>query len=86
MRMYVTHVYNAGNQLHDFYVHQTPGGAVRQAAIDVVRGRFDEAVPNFLGTEIQRVIDAVIVEPESGRRYVRCDAWMARIDEMQVLL
>jgi len=69
--------------VHD--VHQTIDGAVRQAAIDVVNGRFEDADPDFFEVEVRRVLDATYEEPGVGRRHVRCDAWRAHVDEMQVV-
>ena len=85
MKVFVVHVYDAADKLHDYYVHLTIGGAVRRAAEDVVSGRFEDGDPGFFEVELQRVLDAVYVEPGVGRRHVRCDAWRAHVDEMQVL-
>ena len=85
MKVFVVHVYDNADHLHDYYVHQTTEGAVRQAATDVVNGRFEDADPAFFEVELQRVIDAVYEEPGVGRRHVRCDAWRAHVDERQVL-
>lgn len=84
-KVFVTHVYDAADHLHDYYVHQTAEGAVRQAATDVVNGRFEDADPDFFEVELRRVIDAAYEEPGVGRRHVCCDAWRAHVDEMQVL-
>lgn len=84
-KVFVVHVYDAADHLHDYYVHQTADGAVRQAAADVVGGRFDDADPDFVEVELRRVIGAVYVEPGVGRRHVRCDSWRAHVDPMQVL-
>ena len=85
MKVFVVHVYDAADHLHDYYVHQTAEGAVRQAATDVVNGHFEDADPDFFEVEIRRVIDAAYEEPGVGRRHVRCDTWRAHIDEMKVL-
>ena len=85
MKVFVVHVYDAADQLHDYYVHQTAEGAVRQAATDVVNDRFEDADPDFVEAEFQRVLAEVAVEPGTGRQHVRCDAWRAHVDEMQVL-
>ena len=84
-KVFVVHVYDNADHLHDYYVHATAPAAVRQAAIDVVTGRFDDLGVGDLDVEVQRVIDAVYEEPGVGRRHVRCDAWRAHVDEMQVL-
>lgn len=85
MKVYVSHVYDAAAQLHDYYVHGTVEGALHQAATDIVRGRFEDAETDFLELETRRVIATASVEAGSGRRHVRCDMWAAHIDEMQVL-
>jgi hypothetical protein len=85
LKVFVVHVYDARDQLHDYYVHQTVSPAIRQAAIDVVGGRFGAGDPCSFEIELQRVIDAVYEEPGTGRRHVRCDSWRAHVDEMQVL-
>lgn len=85
MKIYVVHIYDAADQLHDYYVHQTASTAVRQAAIDVVTGRFDDLGAGDFDGEVQRVIEAAYEEPGVGRRHVRCDSWHAHVDEMQVL-
>lgn len=85
MKVYVVHVYDAADQLHDYYVHQSASAAVRQAAVDVVTGRFDDPSGGDFDVEVQRVIDETYEEPGVGRRHVRCDAWRAHIDEMQVI-
>ena len=82
MKVFVVHVYDAADHLHDYYVHQTADGALRQAAFDVVSGRFENADPDFFEAEVRRVFDAVEIEPGVGRRHVRCDAWRAHVDEM----
>jgi predicted RNA-binding Zn ribbon-like protein len=85
--IYVTHVYNNADKLHDFYVHQLAQKAVRHAANDVVNGRFENGLdPDDFETELVRVVKEVIVEPKTNRRHVRCDAWHAVIDEMKVLV
>lgn len=84
-KVFVVHVYDAGDHMHDCYVHRTASFAVRQAAIDVVCGRYGAGDPCSFETELQRVIDAVYEEPGVGRRHVRCDSWRAHVDEMQVL-
>jgi hypothetical protein len=85
VKVFVVHVYDAADHLHDYYVHQGAAGAVRQAAIDVVTGRFDDLGHGDFDGEVQRVIEAAYEEPGVGRRHVRCDAWRAHVDEMQVL-
>jgi hypothetical protein len=85
MKVFVVHVYDAADHQHDYYVRQTVKSAVRQAAVDVVTGRFEEADPSFFEVELQRVIDAVSEEPGVGRWHVRCDAWRAHVDQMEVL-
>jgi hypothetical protein len=85
MKVFVVHVYDTTDKLHDYYVHQTVEGAVHQAATDVVSWHIEDADPDFFKAEICRVISAVEVEPGTGRRHVRCDAWRAHVDEMQVL-
>ena len=85
MKVFVVHIYDAADHLHDYYVHQTIAVAKRQAAIDVVTGRFEDLGHGDLDGEVQRVIDATYVEPGVGRCHVRCDAWYAHVDEMQVL-
>ena len=85
--VYVTHVYDAANKLHDYYVHLIAKTAVRHAAADVVMGRFGDVIdPDDFETELVRVIDAVTIEPGTNRHRVRCDAWHAQIDEMKVLV
>ena len=85
MKVFVVHIYDSADRLHDYYVHQTVSSAVRAAAIDVVTGRFEDGDPGFFEVELQRVIDATYEEPGVGRRHVRCDSWRAHVDEMQVL-
>ena len=85
MKVFVIHVYDAADSLHDYYVHGAMTSAVRQAAIDVVTGRFDDLCAGDFEVEVQRVIDAACDEPRVGRRHVRCGAWRAHVDEMQVL-
>ena len=85
MKIFVVHVYDNADQMHDYYVHQTASVAVRQAAIDVVSGRFEDGDPGFFEVELQRVIDTTYEEPGVGRRHVRCDAWHAHVDEMELL-
>lgn len=85
MKVFVTHVYDAADHLHDYYVHGTIDAAVHQAANDVVAGRFEDLDQEGREAEVRRVIDATSVEPGVGRRHVRCDAWCAHVDEMQVL-
>lgn len=85
MKVFVVHVYDNADRLHDYYVYGTAEGAMRQAAIDVVSGRFEDADPDFFEVELRRVLDAVRAEPGVGRSHVRCDAWRAHVDEMQVL-
>ena len=85
MKVFVVHIYDAADKLHDYYIHQRWDLAVRQAASDVIRGRFEDADPDFIAAEFSRVLAAVDVEPSTGRRHVRCDSWRAHVDEMQVL-
>lgn len=85
MRVYVTHIYDAADHLHDYYVHQTIDAAMVQAAVDVVGGRFEKADPDFLAAEVKRVVAATYEEPGVGRWHVRCDSWRAHVDGMQVL-
>ena len=86
MKVFVVHIYDAADKLHNYYIHQKLDLAVRQAAADVVGGRFEDADPDFFEAEVRRVLAAVDVEPGSGRRHVRCDSWRANVDEMQVLV
>lgn len=83
MKVFLVHIYDAADKLHDYYVHQSVDVAVRQAASDVIHGRFEDADPDFIEAEFQRVLAAVEIEP-GGRQHVRCDAWRAHVDEMQV--
>jgi hypothetical protein len=85
VKVFVVHIYDAADHLHDYYVHQTIADAKRQAAIDVVTGRFEDLGHGDLGVEVQRVIEKIYEEPGVGRWHVRCDAWRAHVDEMQVL-
>lgn len=85
MKIYVVHVFDAAGKLHDYYVHASFEGASRQAACDVVDGRFDDADPDFIQAELARVTRSIYAEPATGRRHVRCDAWHAHVDEMQLL-
>lgn len=85
MKVFVVHVYDAADHLYDYYMHQTSEGAARHAATDVVNGRFQDADPDHFEVEFRRVVDAIYEEPGVGRRHVRCDAWRAHIDEMEVL-
>lgn len=85
MKIFVVHVYDNADQLHDYYVRQTAEGAMRQAATDVVNGRFEDADPDFFEAEFCRVVGAIYEEPGVGRRHVRCDAWRAHVDEMEAL-
>jgi hypothetical protein len=85
VKVYVTHVYDAAGQLHDYYVHQTSDSALQQAAADVVDGRFDDLDADGREASVRRVINAVSSEPGVGRQHVRCDTWRAHVDEMQVL-
>ena len=84
MKVFLVHVYDAADKLHDYYIHQRVDLAVRQAASDLIHGRFEDADPDFVESEFQRVLAAVEIEP-GGRQHVRCDAWHAHVDEMQVL-
>jgi hypothetical protein len=84
-KVFVVHVYDAADRLHDYYVCQTAEIAVCHAAVDVVDGRYDNADPDFIEVELRRVIGTVTIEPGVGRRHVRCDSWRAHVDEMQVL-
>jgi hypothetical protein len=85
VKVFVVHIYDAADHLHDYYVHQTIASAKRQAAIDVVTGRFDDLVVGDFDIEVQRVIEAAYAEPGVGRWHICCDAWRAHVDEMQVL-
>jgi len=85
MKIFVVHVYDNANKLHDYYVHQAIETAVRHAATDVVSARFEDADPDFFDAELARVIGASYKERICGRQHVWCDAWRAHIDEMQVL-
>lgn len=85
MKVYVVHVYDAADHLHDYYVHGTIEGALRHASRDVVDGRFEDADPDFAETERARVLRTIYTEPSVGRSHVRCDSWHAHVDEMQVL-
>ena len=85
MKVFVVHIYDGAERLHDYYVHQTVEGATRKAASDVVAGRFEDLDPDDFAAEVARVIAAVYKEPDVGRYVVRCDAWHAQIDEMYVL-
>lgn len=85
MKVFVVHIYDAADKLHNYYIHQRPDLAERQAAIDVIQGRFEDADLDFFKAELLRVLAAVDVEPRTGRRHVRCDSWCAHVDEMQVL-
>lgn len=85
VKVFVVHIYDSADRLHDYYVHQTALSAVRAAATDVVTGRFDDLGVGDFDVELQRVIDATYEEPGVGRRHVRCDSWRAHVDEMQVL-
>ena len=84
MKVFVVHVYDAAGQQHDYYVHQRIDIAKLRAAEDVVGGRFEDADPDFFEVEVRRVLAAVEIEPGTGRRHIRCDAWRAHVDEMQV--
>jgi len=83
VKIYVVHVYDNADQLHDYYVHGSIESALRRAAEDVVRGRFEEADPVFFEAELARVLDTICVEP--GRWHVICDAWRAHVDEMHLI-
>lgn len=85
MKVYVVHVYDAADTLHDYYVHGSLEGALRQASCDVVDGRFEDADPDFVEAERARVIRAIVAEPATGRHRLRCDAWRAHVDAMEVL-
>lgn len=84
MKVFVVHIFDGAGRLHDYYVHDAVENALLQAAADVVGGRFEDADPDFFEAELQRVLSATRVDPKTGRQHVRCDAWGARIDEMQV--
>ena len=84
MKIFVVHVYDAADRLSDYYVHQTAEAAVRRAAADVVSGRFEDLSPGDFEVELGRAIDGTYQEPGDGRRHVRCDAWRAHVDELQV--
>ena len=85
--LFIVHVYNADGDLHDYYVHQTVDAAIRQAAADVVDGRFPGLGPGSNGREdaICRAIAEIDIEPGVCRRHLRCAAWHAHVDEVQVL-
>lgn len=83
-KVFVVHVYDPADKLHDYYVHATPDVAVRQAAIDLVACRFEDADPDFFAAEVNRVVAEVDFERPTSRRHVRCDAWRAHVDEMRV--
>lgn len=83
-KVFVVHVYDPADHLHDYYVHATLEGASRQAVIDVVAGRFPSSAPDFLEDERVRVSRNIFAEPGVHRRHLRCDGWRAHIDEMQV--
>jgi hypothetical protein len=85
VKVYVVHVYDGADQQHGCYVHATLKEALRQAAIDVVNGRFEGRDFDGKKAEIVRVLRTVQVEPDVCRGHVRCDAWRAHVDEMQVL-
>jgi hypothetical protein len=85
MKVFVVHIYDAADKLYNYYIHQRRDLAERQAAVDVVHGRFEDADPDFIKAELARVLAAVDVEPSIGRCHVRCDSWRAHVDEMQVL-
>ena len=83
MKIYVVHVYDAADHLHDYYVHASFDGALRQATHDVVEGRYEDADPDVVQAELARVArEGIYAEPATGRRHVRCDAWHAHVDEM----
>lgn len=84
MKIYVVHVYDAADKLHDYYVHGTIEIATNRAATDVVAGRFKDAEPAFYWEEVSRVVRAVQIEPGTGRRQISCDSWRAHIEEMKV--
>jgi len=84
MKIFVVHVYDAADHLHDYYAHQDVAEAKHQAAIDVVTGRFDGLSKEDLDREVQRVIADAYEEPGIGRWHVRCDAWRAHIDDLLV--
>lgn len=85
MKIYVVHIYDAADRLHDYYVHGTIDSALRQASCDVVDGRFEDADPDVSETERARVLRAVYAEPGVNRWHVRCDAWRAHVDEMHLI-
>jgi hypothetical protein len=85
VKVFIVHVYDAADKLHDYYVYQRIERAVQRAAADVTHNRFEGADPDFIAAEICRVLAAIEIEPGAGRRHVRCDSWRAHIDEMQVL-
>lgn len=84
MTVFVVHIYDAADKLHDYYVHGTPEIATNRAATDVVAGRFKDAEPAFYWAEVSRVARAVQIEPGTGRRQICCDSWRAHIEEMKV--
>jgi hypothetical protein len=58
-KVFVVHIYDAADQLHDYYVHQTAEAATRKAACDVVEGRFEDLAPGDFDAEEARVAAAV---------------------------
>jgi hypothetical protein len=85
VKVFVVHVYDGADRLHDYYVQRSVEAATRKAACDVVEGRFEDLTPGDFDGEVARVAAAVYKEPSVGRYVVRCDAWHAQIDEMHVL-
>jgi len=79
VKVFLVHVYDAADKLHDYYIHQRIDLAVHQAASDLIHGRLEDADPDFIEAEFQRVIAAVEIE-RGGRRHVRCDSWRAHVD------
>ena len=84
MTVFVVHIYDAADKLHDYFVHGTLEIATNVAATHVVAGRFKDAEPAFYWAEVSRVARAFQIEPGTGRHHVRCDSWSAHIDEMKV--
>ena len=86
MKVFVVHIYDPANHLHDYYVHGTRQGAIDQASADVVSGRFENLDPDDYVRETMRVASEAYEEPGVGRHHVHCDAWRAHIDVMPVRL
>lgn len=86
MKVFVVHIYDAADHLHDYYVRGTREEAIDQAAADVVAGRFENLDPDDYLRVTGRVASEVYEEPGVGRHHVRCDTWRAHIDLMPVRL